>query len=96
MFSALVQFEVKKQAIDQALVLVRDFVNHVRSNEPETLFYHCIQSEDNPCEFVLMMAFANEAAEERHQESEKSEDFGEKLLLLCTKDPEHQLFSTVI
>ena len=96
MQSVLVKFEVKKSAIEQALLLIRDFVEAVKENEPETILYHSFQAEDNHCEFVHVMTFLNEEAEERHRESEYCQIFADELYEICVDEPEFQLFNQVI
>ena len=96
MQSVLVKFEVRKSAIEKALLLIRGFVSLVKENEPETIIYHSFQAEDNPCEFVLVMTFASDEAEERHQTSEYSQDFADELFEICIDEPEFQLFNLIV
>lgn len=95
MQSVLVKFEVKKAALDKALILIRDFIAQVKQHEPDTLVYHSFQAEENPCEFVHVMSFLNEEAEERHRSSEYCEEFAEELFEICVGEPEFQLFQQV-
>ncbi len=96
MQSVLVKFEVKKETVEQALLLIRDLVLAVQDNEPDTKLYHSFQAEDNPCEFVHIMSFASEEAEERHRNAPYSQVFAEELYQICVREPEFQLFSQVI
>jgi len=96
MQSTIVRFEIKKSALDKALILIRDFVNHVQQNESGTTLYHSFQDEENPCEFVLIMSFESDEAEEIHHESEQSAVFAKELLSMCSAEPEFQLFNKLL
>ena len=93
MQSTLVRFEVKKSALEQALILIRDFVKKVKENEPGIVLYHSFQDEENPCEFIHVISFADDAAEELHYQSDYCAKFSENILSLCSNEPDFQLFN---
>jgi len=93
MQSTLVKFEIKKTSLDKAIVLIRDFVKKVHDNEEGTVLYHSFQDEENPCEFIHVMSFVDDAAEEIHYQSDYCAQFGEDLLSLCVEEPDFQLFN---
>jgi quinol monooxygenase YgiN len=56
-----------EQTMCQALLEVAD---HVRANEPETLGFFISQDQIDPCLFTTYERFADQAAMDRHNNSE--------------------------
>lgn len=63
------RFKVKAERIEHVTALIREFLEHIRREEPGTLSYRCFQEMDNGACFVHLMEFADEAAEEAHSRS---------------------------
>ncbi|MCH0542358.1 antibiotic biosynthesis monooxygenase [Streptomyces sp. MUM 203J] len=63
-----VRFTVRPEYRDQWLALVDDFTRATRA-EPGNLFFDWSQDVENPDRFVLLEAFADEAAGAAHVES---------------------------
>lgn len=83
-----VDFEIKQEAsITQVHLVIRDFVDSIRKNEPGTLMYSSFQSGDNERKMAHLMSFASEKDEIRHRQSSYCERFVAKLYPLCTEIP---------
>ncbi len=87
MINKMVAYKVKNDSLDEAKMLVREFVENIKLNEGETLLYRALQESDDPTKFIHFMTFADEYAEEQHRNSNYCEEFTESLLPLCDEDP---------
>jgi quinol monooxygenase YgiN len=63
-------YQVKSSAVDKVKKAIETFVKYVKDNEPETRFYAAWQQKEDPTRFVHLFIFENEAAHERHGESD--------------------------
>jgi quinol monooxygenase YgiN len=79
-------FRVAEDRVEEALDAIRVFVSHARS-EPGTLTYESWQSASRPAEFLHLMAFADEGAEDAHATSDEVKRFTDILYPLCTQPP---------
>ena len=79
-------FTVRKEELDRALEAIRMFVAHTRT-EPGTNRYESWRSVDRPTEFMHLMSFADEAAEQLHSSSEAVKTFVDVLYPLCEREP---------
>ena len=63
-------FEVKQDALDICKQVIQEFVDAVRANEPDTLFYTSLQEKENPTHFLHYFIFRDEKARELHSNSD--------------------------
>lgn len=83
-----VDFEIKQEvSITQVHLVIRDFVDSIRKNEPGTLMYSSFQSGDNERKMTHMMSFSSEKAEILHRQSDYCERFVAKLYPHCVEIP---------
>lgn len=54
---------------------IREFVAYVKANEPETRLYVSMQDAEEATRFLHMFIFEDEAAQERHANSEAVKRF---------------------
>ena len=90
MITLVVRYRVKKNMMEKAKGAIREFVTRVKDREPETLVYESYQLGKDDQEFVHVMKFANEEAEELHRESDYCKKFVEDLYPLCERKPEFE------
>ena len=69
------EYRVKPETVDECLVAIREFVEYVRREEPQTRHYVAWQDERDPVHFLHHFVFEDEAAEQRHRESEAVKAF---------------------
>jgi quinol monooxygenase YgiN len=69
------QYQVKGKAVDEVKSAIVEFVDYVRHNEPSTWFYAAWQAKKDPSKFVHLFTFEDEAAHERHGNSEAVKRF---------------------
>jgi quinol monooxygenase YgiN len=79
-------FTVREEHLERALEAVRTFVAHTKT-EPGTSRYEAWRSVDRPTEFMHLMSFADEAAEQRHSSSDAVKAFVDVLYPLCDREP---------
>jgi quinol monooxygenase YgiN len=63
------RFQVKKEALSECEAVIRKFVEYVRANESKTLLYISLQEKDDPTRFLHYFIYEDEAARERHGNS---------------------------
>ena len=68
-------YRVKPSGLDKVKQAIETFITYVEKNEPGTRFYASWQEVDDPTKFVHLFIFENEAAHERHGESEAVKRF---------------------
>lgn len=90
MISYKVLYTVKKSEKRRATDLISEFIDGIRNNEPDTIIYHAFSGNEDSAEFIHVMTFRNEVAEEKHKNSSYSHKFTEELFPLCEKGPEFQ------
>ena len=83
----MVTYKVKKTAIEDAKMLVREFVEQIKLNEEDTLMYRALQHSDDPSVFVHYMTFEDEYGEKQHRNSNYTAEFTEELQALCDEQP---------
>ncbi len=83
----MIQFRVKEGHVQEAESLIREFIDHVRINEPDTLSYQSFQLNHDIQEFVHLMCFTGEDADERHKDSPYIKKFVEALYPICESEP---------
>ncbi len=79
----MITFKVRKEGLDEAKMLVREFVENIILNEEDTLLYRTLQKTEDPTEFVHFMTFKDEYAENQHKISNYCSEFVELLTPLC-------------
>lgn len=68
-------YQVRDQAADKVKAAIVEFVGYLRQNEPTTWFYAAWQDKQDPSKFVHLFTFEDEAAHERHGQSEAVKRF---------------------
>ena len=73
------QYQVRPESVDKCTEANREFIAYVKTNEPGTLRYTCLQRVDDPTSFMNFMIFQDAGAEEQHRKSEGVRRFTEIL-----------------
>ena len=60
------QFQIRPEALEHLLGVIKTFVAYVRDNEPGTLFYTSVQDTMDPTKFVHFMLFEDAATMKKH------------------------------
>ena len=66
--TAIIRIKKGDEAVMQQALL--DVASHVRANEPTTIGYHISQDASDPCVFTTYERYADQAAMDRHNNSE--------------------------
>jgi len=72
-------FVVRDDALDLCQNAIREFVEYVRANEPDTLLYSSLQEKEDHNHFLHYLIFKDEAARDRHANSEAVKRFTDTL-----------------
>lgn len=72
-------FVVLEDALAVCEQAIREFVEYVRENEPDTLMYTSLQEKELPNHFLHYFIFRDEAARDLHANSEAVKRFTETL-----------------
>lgn len=87
MLYVMVQFRVKEGHVQEAEALIRGFVDNIREHEPDTLSYQSFQFNYDIQEFVHLMCFIGEEADEKHKHSAYIKKFVDQLYAICESEP---------
>ena len=87
MVNLFARYQVKADKLNEVKMIVSNFVELVKNNEPKTLKYEAFQEKNNPNEFVHFISFKDESAEEFHRNTEYVKKFIDALYPLCEKKP---------
>ncbi len=88
MINIKITFSIKTiDNIDEVHSLIKAFITNIRNNEPDTVFYKSFQEKDNPCDFIHIMSFKDEVAQQKHRNSPYCKEFVSKLYPLCSDAP---------
>ena len=87
MLHRLMTYEVRKEAVPQALELARAFADEVGRKEGGTAKYQVFQDAAQPTRFVHLMAFRVPSAEDYHKKTAWHKRFTEALAPHCTVAP---------
>ena len=87
MMMKIARYEVRREAVPQALAAVKEFVDQVKRKEGGTARYEAYQSTDGT-HFTHIMAFRVASAEQYHQKTAWSKKFVETLYPLCVTPPQ--------
>lgn len=89
MIHKMARFTVKPEQLGQVERVIREFVEAVDENEPDTI-YRAYRRGDSRA-FLHFMAFPDAEAEERHREAPYTHRFVEKLYPKCEMEPEFEV-----
>jgi quinol monooxygenase YgiN len=90
-------FVVRDDARELCEKVIREFVEYVRDNEPDTLLYTSLQEKEQPNHFLHYFIFRDEAARDRHANSAAVRHFTGVLypnLVAPVEFTEYQLYAT--
>jgi quinol monooxygenase YgiN len=90
-------FVVRDDALQVCKNAIREFVDYVRENEPNTFLYTSLQAKQNPSEFLHYFIFRDENARQVHANSEAVSRFTSILypnLVAPVEFTEHEVFAT--
>jgi quinol monooxygenase YgiN len=90
-------FVVRDDALEACKNAIREFVNYVRENEPDTLLYISLQEKENPNHFLHYFIFRDEQARDLHASSEAVNHFTSILypnLVAPVEFTEHNVFAS--
>ena len=63
-------YRIRPEGVDEVKAAIAEFVDHVRANEPGTMWYASWQQQDDPTRFTHLFIFADEAARTAHSNSD--------------------------
>jgi len=72
-------FVVRDDAMEVCEQAIREFVEYVRANEPDTLLYTSLREKEEPNHFLHYFIFRDETARDLHSNSEAVKRFTELL-----------------
>ena len=90
-------FVVRDDARAVCESVIREFVEYVRSHEPDTLLYTSLQEKEQPNHFLHYLIFRDEAARDLHANSDAVKRFTDTLypnLVASVEFTEYNLFAT--
>jgi quinol monooxygenase YgiN len=79
----LARYQVRPEALERCLAVIREFVAYVRAKEPGTLRYEVWQEREDPTRFVHIFIFRDADADRRHSESPEVKKFASVLYPEC-------------
>lgn len=86
MITKIAQFRVKKEKLSECLNAIKEFVDQVRENEPNTLRYEAFQKQDK-VSFIHFMEFKDSQAEVFHRSTPHVQKFVETVYPNCELEP---------
>ena len=89
-------FVVRDDTLEICQKAIREFVEYVRENEPDTILYTSLQEKDSPNHFLHYYIFRDEAARDLHASSEAVNRFTGALypnLVAPVEFTEYQVFA---
>ena len=87
MLHKLLTYEVRKEAVPQAVDLARAFADEVGRKEGGTAKYQVFQDAAHPTRFTHLMAFRVPSAEDYHKKTAWHKRFTEAMAPLCVAPP---------
>lgn len=87
MINKMVTYKVKKECLEEAKVLVREFVENIKLNEEDTLLYRALQEQGDETRFIHFMTFEDEYAADQHKNSNYFDEFESSMSEYCDEDP---------
>jgi len=91
------RFQVQGDSLAVCEQAIREFVEHVRTNEPGTLLYTSLREKEDPHRFIHYFIFRDEEAREIHSNSDAVNRFTGILypnLVAPVEFTEYSLFSS--
>lgn len=92
-------FVVRDDALAVCEKAIREFVDYVRANEPDTLLYTSLREKEQPNHFLHYFIFRDETARDLHANSEAVKRFTGILypnLVATVEFTEYELFTTTV
>jgi quinol monooxygenase YgiN len=93
MIRLIAQYRIKEGAFDKVQKAVKKFVSAVNIQEPETEYVAYNLSNSN--EFLHIMSFQNESAQQKHQNAAYTLEFVKALYPNCVDKPKFTLIDIV-
>lgn len=90
-------FVVRDDALEVCKDAIREFIDYVRENEPNTFLYTSLQAKDNANHFLHYFIFRDENARQVHANSEAVNRFTSTLypnLIAPVEFTEYEVFTT--
>ena len=89
------RFQVKPNALEKCQQAIREFVEYVRANEPETQMYLALNQDDDPTRYLHVFIFENDIARDRHANSDAVKRFTAILYSNCVAPVEFTEYALV-
>lgn len=64
------RFQVRPESVEKCRQAIREFIDHIRANEPGTGLYMALEDSKDPTQFLHVFWFASEEAQQTHRTSE--------------------------
>jgi quinol monooxygenase YgiN len=90
-------FVIVDDSLETCQTAIREFVEYVHANEPDTLLYTSLQEKENPNHFVHYIIFLDEKARDLHANSDAVKKFTTILypnLVAPVEFTEYQVFAS--
>ncbi len=84
----MARFRVKHEAVRQCISAIREFIAHIKADEPGTKLYISLQDRRDKTRFLHVMVFRDAAAERRHRSSAAVKKFTRVLYPQALELPE--------
>jgi len=72
-------FVVREDTLETCQQAIREFIDYVRENEPDTILYTSLQEKGDPNHFIHYFIFKDEAARDLHSNSSAVKRFTDVL-----------------
>ncbi len=89
------RFQVQPAALEKCEQAIREFIDYLRANEPQTLQYLAMQETNDATRFLHVFIFADTAARDRHSNSDAVKRFTGVLYPNCLAPVEFTEYSVV-
>ena len=89
------RFTTKPESRAKVEQAIREFIAYIQANEPQTLRYTSLQDKTDPHTFLHFFIFADEAAREKHANSEGVQRFTAVLYPECIAPVEFTEYAVV-
>ena len=86
MINKLVKFKAKKENAEKVKDLIKEFLDKILENEPDTLYYECLQ-EENLVSFIHIITFRDEEARKYHGSTPYLKKYIDDLYPLLEAEP---------
>src|SRR5258708_7879722 len=70
-----VAFQIRPEGLERCRGAIEEFVNSIRGTQPGTQIYVSLQSKQDLTQFLHVMVFADERAEQLHREAPSTAKF---------------------